>query len=116
MTPDSFRDLTLSFENVAEAPNANKNSFKVDDKIFITIDNLNLKAVFRLTPKDQNKFSDLDPSAIYPAQAGWGKQGWTIFEIKFIEPETLKDAITKSYCTVAPEELAKKYLKKTTKK
>lgn len=116
MTPDSFRDLALSFENVVEAPNANKNSFKVDDKIFITIDNSNLKAVFRLTPKDQNKFSDLDPSAIYPAQAGWGKQGWTIFELSFIEPEILQDALTKSYCTVAPEDLVKKYLKKTTKK
>ncbi|QPH40795.1 MmcQ/YjbR family DNA-binding protein [Pedobacter endophyticus] len=116
MTPDSFRELALSFENVVETPNGNKNSFKVDDKIFITIDNTNMKAVFRLSPKEQNKFSDLDPSAIYPAQAGWGKQGWTIFELNFIEPETLETAITLSYCTVAPEDLAKKYKKKGAKK
>lgn len=116
MTPDSFRELALSFDDVIETPNANKNSFKVDDKIFITIDNLNLKAVFRLTPKDQNKFSDLDPSAIYPAQAGWGKQGWTIFELKFIDDEILENALTLSYCTVAPEDLAKKYKKKVVKR
>lgn len=116
ISPDSFRELVLSFENVVETPNANKNSFKIDEKIFITIDNANLKAVFRLSPKDQNKFSDLDPSAIYPAQAGWGKQGWTIFELSFIEDEVLENAIRLSYCTVAPEELAKKYKKKTVKK
>jgi len=116
MTPESFRDFVLSFENVAETPNANKNSFKIDEKIFITIDNSNLKAVFRLTTKDQNKFSDIDPSAIYPAQAGWGKQGWTIFELGFIEEEVLEDAVRLSYCTVAPEDLAKKYKKKATKK
>ena len=116
MNPDSFKELALSFENVVETPNGNKNSFKVDEKIFITIDNVNLKAVFRLTPKDQSKFSDLDPSAIYPAQAGWGKQGWTIFELGFIETELLENAVRLSYCTVAPEELAKKYKKKSVKK
>lgn len=116
MTPDSFRELALSYEDVIEAPNANKNSFKVDDKTFITIDNENMKAVFRLDPKDQNKFSDLDPSAIYPAQAGWGKQGWTIFELGFIEEEVLENAIRLSYCTVATEEMAKKYKKKPVKK
>ncbi|MCX2574399.1 MmcQ/YjbR family DNA-binding protein [Pedobacter sandarakinus] len=116
MSPDSFRALALSFENVIETPNANKNSFKVDDKIFITIDNINLKAVFRLSPKDQSKFSDLDPSAIYPAQAGWGKQGWTIFELKFIEEELLEKALVLAYCTVAPEDMVKKYKKKTVKK
>ncbi|AZI26997.1 MmcQ/YjbR family DNA-binding protein [Pedobacter sp. G11] len=116
ISPDSFRALALSFEEVVETPNANKNSFKVDDKIFITVDNANLKAVFRLSPKDQSKFSDLDPSAIYPAQAGWGKQGWTIFELSFIESEVLENALRLSYCTVAPEELAKKYKKKTSKK
>lgn len=116
ISPDSFRELALSFEDVVETPNANKNSFKVADKIFITIDNSNLKAVFRLSPKDQNKFSDLDPSAIYPAQAGWGKQGWTIFELSFIEDEVLNDAVRLSYCAVAPEDLAKKYKKKAVKK
>lgn len=93
ITPDSFRALALSFEEVVETPNVNKNSFKVDDKIFITVDNANLKAVFRLSPKDQSKFSDLDPSAIYPAQAGWGKQGWTIFELSFIESKENKTSL-----------------------
>lgn len=116
MTPDSFRELALSFEDVVETPNANKNSFKVDEKIFITIDNVNMKAVFRLSPKEQQKFSDLDPSAIYPAQAGWGKQGWTIFELNFIEAETIEKALTLSYCSVAPEELAAKYKKTRAKK
>ncbi|MFC3563642.1 MmcQ/YjbR family DNA-binding protein [Pedobacter jamesrossensis] len=106
---EAFRELALSFDEVTEAPNLDKNTFKVDDKIFVTIDNKNAKAIFKLSVADQNLYSDFDPSAIYPAPAGWGKQGWTIFEINFIEAEKLKEALTKSYCTVAPEKLAKKH-------
>lgn len=108
---EAFRELALSFDEVTESPNLGKNTFKVDDKIFITIDNTNAKAIFKLSVADQNLFSDYDPSAIYPAPAGWGKQGWTIFEINFIEAEKLKEALTKSYCSVAPEKFAKKYSK-----
>ncbi|RDC58602.1 MmcQ/YjbR family DNA-binding protein [Pedobacter chinensis] len=109
MDISTFIKLALSFDEATEQPHFDKNSFRVNDKIFATIDTKNLKAVFKLSEVDQSVFSDFDPSAIYPATGAWGKQGWTIFEIKFVEPEMIKDALTLSYCNVAPQKLAAKY-------
>lgn len=105
----NFKNLANSFNEVKEDIQAEKASYKVEDKIFATINTQNFKAILRLSTKDQLKFSDLDPSAIYPAPAGWGKQGWTIFELKFVEESLIKQALTLSYCEVAPETLAEQY-------
>lgn len=105
----TFSEMALSFDEAVETPHFEKKSFRVHDKIFATLDTKNFKAVFKLSEVDQSVFSDFDPSAIYPAAGGWGKQGWTIFEIKFVKEEMIKDALTLSYCNVAPSKLSKKY-------
>ncbi|UKT65321.1 MmcQ/YjbR family DNA-binding protein [Pedobacter mucosus] len=110
----TFTKYALAFDEVTENPHLDKNSFKVEDKIFATIDTQNLKIVLKLNEVDQSVFSDFDPSAIYPATGAWGKQGWTIFEIKFVEDDMIKDALTLSYCNLAPKKLADKYQKKST--
>ncbi len=107
---NNFKNVALSFEEVLEETKAEKKTFKVEDRIFATLNTENFKAVIRLSLKDQNKFGDADPSAIYPAPAGWGKQGWTIFELKFVEDEVIEKALTAAYCEVAPKPLAGKYL------
>lgn len=99
----TFKTLALSFNEVTETAHSDKSSFTVNEKIFATIDTKNDKIVLKLSDVDQTKFSDFDPSAIYPATGGWGKQGWTIFEMKFVETETVEDALTKSYTMAAPQ-------------
>lgn len=103
---ENFKNIALSFEKVAEDTKAEKSSFKVEDKIFATLNTANFKAVLRLSTNDQSKFSDSDPSAIYPAPAGWGKQGWTIFELKFVEDDVVEKALIASYHEVTSEQLA----------
>ncbi len=44
---------------------------------------------------------------MYPAKGVWGKQGWTIIELKKVRKDLFIDALTTSYCEVAPERLAK---------
>ncbi|MBC7417611.1 MAG: MmcQ/YjbR family DNA-binding protein [Pedobacter sp.] len=109
---EHFKNIAISFEDVIEDTQAEKTSFKVEDKIFATLNTQNFKAILRLSTENQVKFSDLDPSAIYAAPAGWGKQGWTIFELKFVEEELIIKALTLSYCEVAPKQLAEKYATK----
>ncbi|MET4083249.1 putative DNA-binding protein (MmcQ/YjbR family) [Pedobacter sp. UYP30] len=105
-----FKNIANSFESVIEDTQAEKTSFKVEDKIFATLNTQNFKAILRLSTENQIKYSDLDPSAIYAAPAGWGKQGWTIFELKFVEEVLINKALTQSYCEVAPKQLADKYV------
>lgn len=109
MTDLAFRKLVLSFEEVTEQPHFEKTSFRVNKKIIATLDLRKQKACFKLSEIDQSVFCSYHPQRIYPATGAWGKQGWTIFELESAPIEMIKDALTLSYCNVAPKTLAAKY-------
>ena len=52
------------------------------------------------------RFCKYDAEIIYPVPGGWGKQGWTIIELKKVRKTMFKDALLTSYCLVAPKNLA----------
>lgn len=104
-----FTQFALSFDEVLEQPHFEKTSFRVKKKIFATLDPDKLIASFKLSEIDQSVFCSFNSAYIYPATGEWGKQGWTIFEIKNLQPDMIKDAITLSYCNVAPLKLSDKY-------
>ena len=43
---------------------------------------------------------------IFPVDNKWGKQGWTIIEMKKVPKELFMDALLTAYCEVAPKKLA----------
>lgn len=106
---ESARRMALSFEGAEEQPHFEKNSFRVNKKIFATLDSQNHRACFKLTLADQSVFSAFDKENIYPIPNKWGKQGWTFFELKKVRKDMLLDAMTLSYCGVAPKKLAEKH-------
>lgn len=109
---ETFKKMALTFEEVTQEPHFKKQSFRVRKKIFVTLDIANMRAVLKLSVIDQSAFCSFDKTIIYPVEGTWGKQGWTTLELLKIKKETLHDALTTSYCTVAPGTLAKKYLNK----
>jgi Protein of unknown function (DUF419). len=109
ITLAQVRKLALSFDESEEQPHFEKTSFRVKKKIFATIDSKNKKVVLKLSEVDQSVFADYDRAAIYPVPNAWGKQGWTVVELTKVNKDLFKDALTTSYCNVAPKGLAKKY-------
>jgi hypothetical protein len=103
---DLLRKLALSLPETSEAPHFHKTSFRVKGKIFITYDSNDNKACFMLSLIDQNVFSLIDRSMIYPVPNKWGKGGATFFELDAISEEILADAIITAYCHKAPKALA----------
>jgi len=99
----------LSFDEVIEQPHFEKTSFRVHKKIFATLDNIKHSATFKLSVIDQSVFCGFDPNNILPATGAWGKQGWTIFNLTGLKDEMIIDALTLSYCNVAPKKLSEKY-------
>lgn len=76
----------------------------------MTLDEKDHQAVLKLNEIDQLVFSTYDPAIIiYPVPNKWGKQGWTVVELK----EMLRDALKCAYCGVAPKKLIQVYKKKT---
>jgi predicted DNA-binding protein (MmcQ/YjbR family) len=105
----AVRKLALSFAEAVESPHFQKTSFRVKKKIFATLDEKNQRVVVKLSLIDQSVFSDTNKEAIYPVPNKWGKQGWTIIELKKVKRTVFNDALTTAYCTVAPEKLASQY-------
>jgi hypothetical protein len=108
--PDFVRQFCLSFDETDEAPHMEVTSFRVKKKIFATLNEKENRACLKFSVLDQNVFCAFDAGVIYPVPNAWGRQGWTLVNLKKIKKEMLKDAITCAYCGVAPKNLAEKYI------
>jgi len=102
----TFTQLALSFPMAEEVPHFEKTSFRVNKKIFATLEVSTHKACVKLSPMDQGVFCAYDASAIYPVPNKWGQQGWTFIDLKTVHPDLCADALTTAYCTVAPPKLS----------
>jgi hypothetical protein len=105
VTIEMFRTLALSFPETIELPHFDRASFRVNKKIFATLLEKNQLAMLPLSLVDQSVFCAFDKSIIYPVPGGWGKKGATFFELKNLNKAMVKDAMTLSYCGVAPKKL-----------
>ena len=105
----TVRKLALSFAEAEEAPHFEKASFRIRKKIFATLDKKNNRVVLKLSLIDQSVFSSHNKAVIYPVPNAWGKQGWTIVELKRVRKDLFTDALTMAYCAVAPKTLAVTY-------
>lgn len=103
------RQFALSFEEATEQPHFEKTSFRVRKKIFATLNTADKQVVVKFTAEQQSLFGLHNPAAVYPVSGGWGKQGYTVLELSKVRKEVFNDAVTVSYCNVAPKKLADKY-------
>ncbi len=106
---NTAKKLALEFDGAVESAHFEKTSFKVNKKIFATLDVKLNQMVLKFTEIEQSVFSAYDNTIIYPVPNKWGKQGWTIVELKKVKKDVLKDALRTSYCNVAPKSLSDKY-------
>ncbi len=107
----TFRQLALSFAEVTEQPHFEKTSFRVKNKIFVTLDEAAKIACVKFSATDQSVYALIDASIIWPVPNKWGNQGWTLIDLKKIKKDLLSDALTTAYCGVAPKALAALYKK-----
>ena len=101
----NLRKLALAFEQAVEKPHFEKTSFRVNKKIFATLDAKKERLVIKLSLTDQSVFCAFDKNIIYPVAGAWGKQGWTIVELKKVKPVMLKDVLTVSYAMLRQKNL-----------
>ncbi len=111
ISPKTFRELALSFAEATEQPHFEKASFRVKKKIFVTLDEAKSIACVKFSATDQSVYCLIDETLIWPVPNKWGKQGWTLIEMRKVPKNLLKDALTSAYCSVAPKALAALYLK-----
>lgn len=106
---ETFIDIAKSFAESVEHPHFEKLSYRVNKKIFATLDTTNNIAVLKLTPAEQAEYCDTDEFSIYPAKGNWGRMGYTCFELNNLRKDLVLAAVTRSYSNVAPKKLSDKY-------
>jgi len=108
-TIQHFKELALSLPETTEQPHFENISFKVNKKIFATLNEKENRACLKLTEVDQDVFSTIQKSIIYPVPNKWGKQGWTLVDLEKVDIKILEDALITAYWTVAPKKLSEKF-------
>ena len=97
VTVETFRQMALSLPDAIELPHFDKASFRINKRIFATLDEKKKIAVLMFSPLEQSVFCSFDKSIIYPVPGGWGRQGSTIFEMGKIKRAMMKDALNVVY-------------------
>jgi predicted DNA-binding protein (MmcQ/YjbR family) len=100
---EPFRKLALSLNEVTEKPHFDKASFRTKEKIFATLDSMKNQASLKLSEIDQSIYCQIRPNFATPATGAWGKQGWTIFDLKKVQNNILIEALKKAYQNVTPK-------------
>lgn len=103
----TFRQIALSFPETTELPHFDKTSFRIRNKIFATLSEKKQRACLKFSVIDQSTFCAFDKTIIYPVPNKWGKQGWTLIELKTVKKGTVIDALTTVFCTLAPKQILK---------
>ena len=107
------RKLALSFDGAVELPHFELTSFRINKKIFATLDIKKRRVCLLLSLIDQSVFCEFDQSIIYPVPNNWGKKGATYVELYKVRKDIFRDALTTAYCRVAPNKLAGQYQAKS---
>ena len=94
---ETVRQFALSLEGAVELPHFERTSFRVNKKIFATLDVASKRVCVMLSPVDQSAFSAYDRSIIYPVPNKWGDKGATYIELDNVREEVLFDALTVAY-------------------
>ena len=108
VTVETFRQMALSLPGAIELPHFEKASFRVNKRIFATLDEKKKTAVLMFSPLEQSVFCVFDKAIIYPVPGGWGKQGATIFELGKIKKTMMKDALSVVYNEIVAKSKMKK--------
>jgi hypothetical protein len=106
ISPETLRSLALSLPEATEAPHFEKTSFRVRGKIFATYDPAAHRASLKLSAIDQDVFTAVDRTLLFPVPNQWGRQGWTLVDLSRVEEALLADALAAAYCNTAPKKLA----------
>jgi len=89
-----FRRLALALDDVVESAHMGHPDFRAHGRIFATIQHDAAWGALMLTPEQQRRFLDDNPTAFKPAAGAWGASGSTLVHFASIDEDTMGEALT----------------------
>ena len=109
VSQNDAKKSALALPEVEGKSHFEKPDFRVKNKIFAVLHPDKDCVVVKLSVVDQSVFCAFDKTVIYPVAGGWGRQGWTMIDLKKVKKAMLLDALTTAWKTAAPAKLVVKY-------
>lgn len=95
MTGDAFRKIVLGLQGVSEGSHMSHPDFRAaNGRIFSSLVEDETVATVKLTPDQQADFMHEAPTAFEPAAGAWGRNGWTMINLRAADQETVGEALT----------------------
>jgi YjbR protein len=94
MNGDDFRRLALGMDGAVEGSHMGHPDFRVNGRIFATLDHGETRCMVKLSPEEQAEFLRAEPATFIPAAGAWGRQGCTLVTIVDVGEDVLGEAMT----------------------
>lgn len=94
MTARRFRQLMTGLSGTIEGAHMGHADFRLDGRVFGSLDKDEQWASVHLTPSDQQRFIDTSPDVFVPASGTWGLRGWTRIALARADEESVGEALT----------------------
>ena len=93
MTGDGFRALALSLEGAEERAHMGHPDFRVNGRIFASLQADERRATVMITPDEQASLLDQAPDQFVPAAGAWGRQGCTTIVLARADKALVRGAL-----------------------
>jgi YjbR len=94
MNGNDFRRLALGLDGAVEGAHMGHPDFRVNGRIFATLDHDDTRGMVKLSPDEQAEFARAESGTFVPAAGAWGRQGCTLVTIARVNEDVLGEAMT----------------------
>lgn len=103
LTPEAARQLALSLPDAEEKDHFGMPSFRVKNKIFMTLQPERNRAMVKLNLINQSVFCL--SGTYWPVPGGWGKKGATYVNLRKVSKAMFSDSLALAWVGVAPKKI-----------
>ena len=93
-TAQRFRRMALALDGASEGAHMGHPDFRVDKRIFASLNADDQFGMVKLTPEQQALCVEDHPAAFAPEAGAWGRAGCTRVILKMVDEEALGEALT----------------------
>ncbi len=91
---EDFRRIALGLPETVESAHMDHPDFRVNGRIFATLNEDQTRGMVVLTPDQQGRFLLENPSVFQAESGAWGRSGCTRVQLRLVDEETLGEAVT----------------------
>ena len=94
MTEQAFRRMALGLTEAVEGAHMGHPDFRVNGRIFATLQPARHRGMVNLTPEQQQRMLREAPAIFSPESGAWGRQGCTRVHLDVAEEDIVGEALT----------------------